>query len=346
MPVLFCPKCGKNTDVFSGNVCADCFIKNKKLIECPDVLRARICPSCGSVFRKGRWSAGEDEEKTIREIVNDSLKLDKDVHDPEIRVLLKQLDHSRYSAHIEAEGSINDKQVQYGVDTEVRINRETCDTCSRISGGYFEGIVQIRADKRIPTKDELKKCIDIAQDISERSRQKGERLAFISQTLYLNEGVDLYVGVIRLGKQICKALIEVFGGKFQEFPKLVGQKNGVDLYRITFALRLPEFVRGDIICVGDKVVEVQNCGKYISGIEIDTGKKFIENFNDMIEVKKLARRKDAVPAVLISDEGKTIQVLDPETYESVTLKKPGFLTADPGSEILIIRTVKGIFTVP
>lgn len=346
MSTLFCPKCGKNADIFSGNVCFNCFIENKKLLECPYLLYARICPSCGSIFRKGRWLSRIDEEKTIIEIVTDSLNLDKDIHDLEISISPEQLDYSRYGVHIDAEGSIKDKQVKGAADTEVRISWETCDTCSRISGGYFEGIVQIRADKRIPSKDELKKCIDIAQDIALRSREKGERLAFISQTMYPDEGADLYVGLIRLGKQICRAIIDVFGGKFQEFPKLVGQKNGVDLYRITFALRLPEFVRGDIISVGDKVIAVQNCGKHISGIDIETGKKFIENYNDLMDVKKLGRKNDAVPAVLVSDEGRTIQILDPETYESITIKKPGFLNADPGSEIMIIRTERGIFAVP
>ena len=346
MATLFCPKCGKDTDVFFENICLECFTGNRTLIECPAVLYSRICRTCGSVFKKGRWSSREDEEKTVRECVNESLKIDNDADDLKLTITPKFLDYSRYRVHVDASAKIKDAPIESSLDTEMRISWETCDTCSRISGGYFEGIVQIRADKRLPTSEELKKCTQIAQDVAGRSREKGDRLAFISQTLDLEEGIDFYVGSMKLGKQICRAIIEVFGGKFLEFPKLVGQKNGVDLYRITFALRLPEFVKGDIISVGDKVIEVQNCGKHVSGLDLETGKRFMENFNDLIDVKKLSRRLDAVPAVLVADEGSTIQVMDPETYESVTIKRPEFLSAEPGNEVNIVKTAKGIFVVP
>jgi len=259
---------------------------------------------------------------------------------------LKQLDYSRYRVNIKGNGKIKGAPIEIVFDTEVRISWETCDTCSRISGGYFEGIVQIRADKRIPTSEELGNCTRIAEDVASRSRMKGDRLSFIANTLELDEGVDYYVGSMKLGKQICRAIIDVYGGKFSESPKLVGQKNGVDLYRITFALRLPEFVRGDIIGVGDKVIEVQNCGKHVSGIDLETGKRFMENFNDLMDVKKLSRKQDAVPAVLVADEKKTIQVLDPETYETITIKRPEFLSAEAGNEVKIVKTTKGIFVVP
>jgi nonsense-mediated mRNA decay protein 3 len=258
----------------------------------------------------------------------------------------EQIDYSRYNVHIDAKAYIKGVPIDTALDTEVRINWETCDTCSRISGGYFEGIVQIRADKRIPTHEELERCGSIAENVVVRAHGKGDRLAFIAKIEELPEGIDLYVGSTKLGKQICRAIIENFGGKFIESPKLVGQKNGVDLYRITFALRLPEFVRGDIISVDDTVIEVQRCGKHMTGIDLETGKRFIENFNDLMEVKKLSRRQDAVSAVLVADEGKTIQVLDPYTYETVTVKRPEFLGVEPGNEIKIIKTVKGIFVVP
>ncbi len=346
MTTLFCPKCGKDTDIFYDNVCRQCFVGNKKLIECPQVLYSRICPACGSVFKKGKWSLKENEVEIILDCVKDALKLDKHARNTGLSLSPKQLDYSRYNVHIEAKAEISGAPIEASQDTEVRISWETCDTCSRISGGYFEGIIQIRADKRLPTKDELERCKSIAEEVAIRAQEKGDRLAFIAKTEEPDEGADIYVGSMKLGKQICRAIIEVFGGKFMESPKLVGQKNGEDLYRITFALRLPEFVRGDIISVDDKVVEVQSCGKHVSGIDLETGRRFIENFNDLMQVRKLCRRQDAVSSVLISDEGKTIQVMHPDTYETVTIKRPEFLSAEPGNEIKIVKTTKGIFVVP
>ena len=346
MSALFCPKCGKDTDVFYDNVCRQCFTGDKKLVECPAVVYSKICPVCGSVFRKGKWSSKEDESETVEECVKDSLKIDYMAKDIILTLSPKQLDYSRYSVHIYAKAKIKGAPIEAAVGAEVRISWETCDTCSRISGGYFEGIVQIRADRRLPTHDEILQCKDIAGNVAARAQEKGDRLAFIAKTEELEEGADIYVGSIKLGKQICRAITDVFGGKFSESPKLVGQKNGEDLYRITFALRLPEFVRGDIVSVDDKIIEVQSCGKHVSGIDLETGRRFIENFNDLMEVKKLCRRDDAVSAVLVADEGKTIQVMDPETYETVTIRRPEFLGAGAGEEIKVVKTAKGIFVVP
>jgi nonsense-mediated mRNA decay protein 3 len=346
MSNLFCPKCGNEADIFHDNVCGKCFIGNKKLIECPEFVSVRICPTCGSVYKKGKWALKEDERQTVIDCVKDNLNVNKEASNLELNVSPKRLDYSRYRVNIEARGKIREVDIGESQETEVRIKWETCETCSRISGGYFEGIVQIRADNRIPTKEELKKCRVIAEEVATRAQEKGDRLAFIAKREKLEEGIDLYVGLTKLGKQICRAIIEAFGGRFAESPKLVGQKNGEDLYRITFALRLPEFVKGDIIDADDKVIEVQSCGKHVSGIDIVTGRRFIENFESLMEVKKLGRREDAVPAVLVVDERTTIQVLDPHTYETVTIRRPEFLSAEQGDEVKIIKTAKGLFVLP
>ncbi|KCZ73369.1 NMD protein affecting ribosome stability and mRNA decay [Candidatus Methanoperedens nitroreducens] len=346
MTGIFCPKCGRDVDILYGKVCRQCFIGGKKLLECPAVIHLRICPTCGSVFKRGKWSSGEDEVETILDSVKDNLKINRDATDLELTLTPNKLDYSRYKVHIEAKARIEGVEIDASQDTEIRISWETCDVCSRIAGGYFEGIIQIRADKRFPAQEEQKECIMIAEDVAARAQERGDRLAFIAKTAELREGIDIYVGLIKLGRQICRAIIDRFGGRFTESPKLVGQKDGEDLYRITFALRLPEFVGGDIINVDDTVIEVHSSGKYVSGIDLDTGKRFIEKYDSLANVKKLGRMQDAVSAVLVADEKRIIQVLDPDTYETVTVKRPEFLSAKPGDEIKIIKTAKGIYVLP
>ncbi|MFZ3166808.1 MAG: hypothetical protein WA130_04270 [Candidatus Methanoperedens sp.] len=38
--------------------------------------------------------------------------------------------------------------------------------------------------------------------------------------------------------------------------------------------------------------------KHVSDLDLETGKRFMENFNDLIDVKKLSRKLDAVPVSL------------------------------------------------
>lgn len=343
MSNIFCPRCGKETEDLYNDVCRDCLVRNKKIIECPRVVHLKTCPACGFFFRKGKWTSKDDETGIVTESVKDVLKINKSLQEVDVVISPGKLDTLMYIVQVEARASVEGIEIKETNDVEVRIGRESCDVCNRIAGGYFEGIVQVRADNRIPTQEELEKCQSIAEEVSARARNKGDRLAFISRTVELDEGVDIYVGLSKLGRQVCKAIIDIFGGSVTESPKLAGRKDGVDLYRITFALRLPEFVRGDILEAGEKIIEVHKYGKIVSGIELETGKRFVENKDKLKKVKKLSRREDAVSAVLVSDEGNTVQVLDPETYESVTLKKPEFLDVEPGNEIKVVKTKNGIY---
>lgn len=342
----FCPKCGKETDEFCGKVCKECFVEKQVLMECPLVIPIKTCPTCGSFLRKGKWLFSEDAVENILNCVRDSITIEPQAENVELFLTPKKLHESMYHVGIEMKADINGVEIEAETKTEVRVRKESCLTCNRIAGGYFEGIVQLRAEKRLPTKDELKKGRKIAHDLAGRSQDKGDRLAFISKTLTLDEGIDFYVGSTKLGTQICRAVIEVFGGKYTESPSLVGQKDGVDVYRVTFALRLPEFVRGDIVSVNDRVIEVQIFGKHVRGIDLETGKKIMEPADRIGDIIKLGSASDAVLTVLVTDEGSTIQVLDPETYESVTIKKPEYLSDKAGSEINIIKTKKGIFVLP
>ncbi|MGP8322193.1 MAG: hypothetical protein ACT6FE_07750 [Methanosarcinaceae archaeon] len=59
-----------------------------------------------------------------------------------------------------------------------------------------------------------------------------------------------------------------------------------------------------------------------------------------------ALSENAVTAVLVAIEADTVQVLDPETYETVLLKKPAFLRAEAGSDVCVIKTAEGLFLLP
>ena len=61
---------------------------------------------------------------------------------------------------------------------------------------------------------------------------------------------------------------------------------------------------------------------------------------------RLGSRADAVTAVLVAIEKDAVQVLDPETYETVLLKAPTFLHAEAGSDVCVIKTAEGLFLLP
>lgn len=231
------------------------------------------------------------------------------------------------------------------VEVDVRIERKSCDRCRLIAGGYYEAIVQLRAENRFPTPEERSRCKEIAANVINRL-QKSDRMIFISDIRELREGIDIYVVPIHAGEQISKTIIEKFGGKLSKASKLAGRREGREFYRVSFAVRLPQFMVGDVISIGDHIIDITSMGKRIVGTNLKTGARFNSDVGDVAGAELLCHRSDAKTTVLTMVQDDEIQVLDPDSYEPIILSRPAFLNAEGGDEISVIKTSKGMFVLP
>ena len=100
---------------------------------------------------------------------------------------------------------------------EVVWRGETCDRCRRISGGYFEGVVQVRAAGRALSPREQEVATRIACEVEERLQEGGARLSFISR-MTEEEGLDIVVGQSRMGERIAQEITGALGGKYTVHP--------------------------------------------------------------------------------------------------------------------------------
>lgn len=349
MNLITCPKCGEDCDRLFGNVCRACFFKNFKLIEVPLVLHLRICSRCGAYYRKNHWEKMGSLEEVVLKTVEDALSIHEMAENIELYLEPRNITPYRFMVRAEVKATVMGEPVysKSEVEAEVRVKREACDMCSREAGGYFEAIIQIRANGRYPTEDEKKRSMEIAGEVVRQMKKKGDRMAFITHELEIKEGLDFYMGSMNASKHICRQLSSELGGSFSESPSLVGMKDGKDVYRITYSMRLPEFRPGDVVYFREKVIEIKSSSKKINGLDLTNGgSRFIAKAEEFKGAEKLARTEDAVQAVLISIEENAILVLDPETYETVTVRKPASFTAEAGSEIKVLKTSYGLFALP
>ena len=345
---MFCPKCGKPADV--EGLCDDCFLEGFTLFEVPQVIEAKICAKCPSYKVGDAWveTRLETYEELVRKAADKAIipliKINKKATKPKIEINANFINPNILKGKVTVRAFIGDRKVTRDADIEIRIRKETCDMCSRIAGGYYEGVVQVRAEGRFPTQQEVNKCLKIIEKTFERAQKSGDRLAFITDVFPLPEGADVYVGSITCGRQASRAIIDEFSGTVLESPKLVGVKDGKDLYRITFAVRIPNLAPGDIVLMHGKPVLVEKISRRISGIDLLTG--YSTSVADEEEPGKIAHRSDAVKTVLVSDEGDSVQVLDPDTYQAVTIKKPAFLKKSPGEDVWALHIKEGLYLLP
>lgn len=343
MNFITCPRCGRECYRLFDSVCKDCFFETFKLIELPHVLHVRICSTCGSHFHRGRWEDVGNLEDVVLKAVEDVLFIHNEAGDVEVYLEPKEITPYIYKVRAEVDAVVREESVHAEAETEVRIQRTACDMCSRESGGYFEAIIQIRAAGRFPTEEENRRCMAIAREVMESMRKKGDRLAFISEVVEQKEGVDLYMGSMNASRQLCRLITSELGGSFSESPTLVGMKDGKNLYRITFSVRLPEFRPGDVIRFRGKIIQIKSSGKKVNGTSLEDGSRFISTPEELKSAEKIGNMGDAVLTVLVSIEDNAILVLDPETYETVAIKKPMSFNAEAGSEIPVLKTQYGIF---
>lgn len=345
MNSIICPECGNLTQKLFQGRCKDCFLKNFALAHIAPVLHAKICSTCGAHKIKNRWIDDGGLEDVVIHTVEDSLFVHDMAEDIGIYIEPRQLTPHLYRVHVEVDAMILDEMFHEELATEVRIVRESCDMCSRISGGYFEAIIQIRATNRIPEKEEIAECLNIVNDVLVRMKNKGDRFAFISGSLELKEGTDLYVGSSNAARHICKDIISHLGGSFTESASLQGRKEGKDVYRITFSLRLPEFMPGDIIDHRGRVIEIKKFGKHVNGIDMETGSRVKSTPEELEGATLIAKKEDLPRTMLVAIEKNDLLVLDPDTYQTVTIKKPFMFTASEGTEIPVVKTEKGLIAV-
>ena len=346
---LFCPKCGRETE--EEGLCAACFAERYVVFEVPQVVEVRVCAKCPSYKVGDAWvemggpvTFEELVKKAASKTVRLALAVNKEVRDPQITVVPEPVSPYVLNVRVAVAGEIGGRPVATEAVVEARVRRETCDICSRLAGGYYEGIIQVRAQDRFPTKEEVGQCLKIIENTIVRAAKAGDRLAFITDVFPLPEGADVYVGSSTCARQASRAIIDGLGGTVLEAPKLVGAKMGKDLYRITFAVRLPNIVAGDIVKMRGRVVLVERLGKKVAGTDLATGQA--TSAPEDVPLEKIADRSEAVKTVLVSEDADTVQVLDPVTYAAITIRRPAFLKRAPGEEVWAVKTPEGVFLLP
>lgn len=310
-------------------------------IKLPD-LEVRVCKHCGEFFKESGELA--DLKSIVRDAVSRRLKAAAKGMHAEFRgvdVEIEEFKRWGADAVIKLNVRFRGMELQERRPLRIKFVRRTCKRCSRISGGYYESIVQVRADGRTPSDDELISVETIAYS----ALGNGPR-DFISKVEQKKEGIDLYVGSIEGGRKISKSIVKTLGGKISESKKLYGRKDGREVYRVTFLVRLPKFLRGDVIELDGKVVLVERVERGVTGLDLDTGSRVFLNEEDVRRASLVSNRERAENTVLMSVSGDEIQILDPKSYETVTLKKPPFLRKKAGDDVLVVRAKSGLKVLP
>lgn len=283
----FCPGCGKK----SNSICKDC--RPQQEITVKDII-IKVCVDCNKYLYKNKWHKYKDLNDVIINITKDSVKED-------ITNIIPLLEDIPIKPGVQREIG-----VQINHDEEISIipaliEVTYCNVCSRQKGDYFEGTLQLRnIDDNI-----LKYVQNYCKNYS----------IFTSKEKKVKDGYDLNISDKKKTHNLMSSLQKNFGGTVKINPQVFSQDRQTSkvIYRVNFYYEAPDYKIGEIVKIDNKVIHIHKISKTISGIDLKTGK------NISVDVKKecilLKKQKTT-----ISRTHPNIEVLDPETYQSVPVQ--------------------------
>jgi nonsense-mediated mRNA decay protein 3 len=262
--------------------------------------------------------------------------LAKGVERPRLRLDVDPEDERNYRVEIHVSGLAEGVPFETALRTRARIKNATCVRCSRVQGGYYEAIVQVRAARRAMEADEKRALRALASRFIERIVAEGDRNAFVLRDEDADRGLDIYMGTTNAGRMLAKQIAAERGGRISEHAKTVGQKDGIDLVRMTFAVRLPEFRSGDVVILPGGPGIVTSIGaKTVQVSDVQTGRlRHVERAE--VEEAQVLSPAEAREAVVVSRSGDELQLLDPWTFATVTVLRPAGLD-DIGATLPVLR---------
>ncbi|MEY7852245.1 60S ribosomal export protein NMD3 [Natrarchaeobius sp. A-rgal3] len=335
-------------------ICDSCYFDDFDFVDAPDRIDVRVCAQCGAVHRGNRWVdvGAEDYTDVAVEEVSEALGVHVDVEDVAWQVEPEQVDQNTIRMHCYFTGVARGTPVEEQVTVPVRIARQTCTRCGRIAGDYYASIVQIRAEKRTPTTEEIDRAKEIANTTVAEMEATGDRNAFVTEMSETDDGLNIRVSTNKIGKKISNKMIQEFGGTVNDAETLVTEdSDGNEVYRVTFAVRLPPYRPGDIIDLVDDdqgPVLVRSARGNLKGTRVRTGERYEASYEEgnAPEARKLGEREDAVETTVVTVEDENaVQVLDPETYQAKTVSRPDYF--DPDAETVpALKSRAGLHILP
>ena len=368
----FCPRCGDaierppGVDLPAGRegrdggptdpdavLCDECYFESFDLVDAPERIEVRVCSQCGAVHRGNRWVdvGARDYTDIAVEETADRLAVHLDADEIEWGVEPEQVDENTIRMHCLFTGVVRGTPVSEEVTVPVYVARQTCDRCGRIAGDYYAAVVQVRGADRTPTAEENDRAAEIAEAYIADRESKGDRNAFITEMTHTEDGVDMKISTTQMGQGIASRIVRELGGSVSEAPTLVTEdEDGNEVYRVTFTVRLPPYTPGDVIDLddGDGPVLVTSARGNLKGRRLATGDRYEAEFEEGIDpdARKLGERADAERTTLVAvEDDHAVQILDPRTYESMTVPRPDYLDPD-AEEVPVLRHRNGLHVLP
>ncbi|MGB9175164.1 MAG: NMD3-related protein, partial [Methanoregula sp.] len=159
---------------------------------------------------------------------------------------------------------------------------------------------------------------------------------FISDMNEIHDGLDIIIGSQHIGLLISQGIVARLGGRYTTHPKLVGEKNGRQLFRITYSVRLPRFQKNDVIRIRNRYLEVERVeSHHLQAFDLAGGTAKSVREDDIVKI--IGNSRNAEPGLVVFADGKNMGILDPANSRTREYPQVKWLDVRAGEQIRFLR---------
>ncbi len=318
---MFCVRCGKEGPTYES-LCVECFLENARFTSVPEHVDLFKCHYCEEYLVEGKWRKYSSLEEAIGDVAKRALEVRKGAEVTQVRTEVTAADSKNFHVQLRAKVEYSDLITEEESETIVRLKGTVCPRCSKMLGNYYESIIQVRGrDRKLTEKQKQRLLEEITSRVE--TAQEENREMFISKMEEVPGGVDAYLSSISLAKGIAKELGERFGAEIKESSTLVTQKEGKDVYRVTYLVRLPSYMRGEVISYDSKPHLVTAITASTTKlVDLKTHEPLNVSNVELREARVIGKREDILDAVVLSESKRELQIMHPKSYATVEVRKP------------------------
>jgi len=295
-----------------------------------------MCHSCGNFYDHGRWRDLDYIAQASR-ILGDATRVNKQIEDIQWEIPEFEPEKGEHRVMCQAIAMIGGQEFTQDFEIGIRIKVQMCPSCSRQNSDYFEAIIQLRRDGVAARNAEAELAVEDQQILEYVETLAGnEENAFLTKWGAVPGGMDYYIGSISLAKNIAARMRENYGARVKESNSLIGMKDGQDLYRWTILIRLPIHGQGDIVAYEKNLYVIESVTRKVLKLKSVSKGQIYRMSPEDAKIKTVAKYSELMEAVVVSIEDKAIQILDPESYKTVTVFRPPYMK-QIGDTVQVVR---------
>ena len=328
-----CINCGKNEAMERG-LCAVCITESIKITP-PGTYEITVCPKCESVMVGKRWVEENGQSLYEKKLLESISTSDKNGFIDLSQSHIKIHDYKGIAAlHISVRRPGLDN-IEQDFEIPYKVRKISCPSCNKATGSYYEGKIQIRGykDENSPLLEKITEFIVRRMDLYSKKSND----SFISSIEKLREGYDIYLGKKNDCDRICKDISRDYFSNLNVSKTLAGMKEGHEIYRYTYSMRVLDLIPGDIIEVNGFEFMLRKTSPQVIYL-IDTEKKrdIVMRQNEFFSSRYNIRNFSADKRRFIRISGTDAETvfMDSLDFKQVTLKEA---ISDPEIDLFLYR---------